>query len=218
MTEDCKVVIEQLNFLSNEARKAKMTRFAIPSENALGVTMPDVRRLAKQITTNHALAIELWQTNTHEARILASIIADPKLFTATEMDKWILDFKSWDLCDQCCINLFIWTPFVFDKINEYANSDREFVKRTAFSLIATIAVHHKKLADAQLLPYFDLIINGAYDDRNFVKKAVNWALRQLSKRSAILKQHALNICEELLALDSKSAKWIATNAKRELMK
>jgi 3-methyladenine DNA glycosylase AlkD len=218
MTEDCKAVIEQLNLLGNEARKAKMTRFAIPSANALGVTMPDLRRLAKKITINHPLALELWQTNIHEARILASLIADCNLFTSSEMDQWTSDFKSWDLCDQNCINLFIWTPFVFDKINQFAKSDEEFVKRTAFSLIATIAVHHKKLADNQLIPYFDLIIKHAKDNRNFVKKAVNWALRQLGKRNTVLRQHALNTCEQLLALNSKSALWIARDAKRELLK
>lgn len=192
-----------------------MQRFGIKFEKAYGVNIPVIRKLARDYRRNHELALELWETKIHELMLLAIFIDDYKQVTKAQMNKWVKDFKSWDICDQCCSNLFEKTPYAFDKIFEWSKSKDEFIKRAAFTLIAVISVHHKKTEDIELFEFFPLIEREARDERNFVKKAVNWALRQLGKRSSLLFNEAVEVAKRIALQDSKSAKWIAKDALRE---
>ena len=207
--------IDELKALSSPEHYAKLSYFGIKDDKALGVKIPLVRELAKKIGKNHKLALEVWKTEIHEARLLASMIDDPKLVTENQFDSWVGDFNSWDMCDQCC-SLLGKTPFALDKINEYSTSEDEFVKRTAFVLICEQAVHHKDINDEQFYHFLELIEREAWDDRNFVRKAVNWALRQIGKRNEMLRLKAIETGERIMKQNSKSARWIATDALREL--
>lgn len=195
---------------------AGMARFGIDSSSALGVKVPEIRKLAKIIKKDHNLAAELWATGIHEARLLATMIDDPAQVTPKQMDNWVNEFYSWDICDQACGNLFDQIPFVLDKALEYSKSEQEFVKRTGFVLMAEYAVHHKKATDDVFLSFLPIIEREAWDDRNFVKKAINWALRQIGKRNTLLKHAAIQCAERILEQDGKAAKWIARDALREL--
>lgn len=209
-------IIKELKKHGNEYNLQGMARFGINVEKAFGMNVPVMRNLAKKIGKNHKLALELWASGWHEARHVASMIDDPKLVTKTQMNKWVKDFNSWDLCDGTCSNLFRKTPYAFEKVFEWADRKEEFVRRTAFSLIAYLAVHDKKRDDKDFLLFFPLIKKYSVDERNFVKKAVNWALRQIGKRSKYLNKEALKHAKEIQALDTKSARWIANDAIREL--
>lgn len=205
--------------LKNEAEPGfilKMQHFGIDTTLALGVRIPSIRNIAKQLGKNHALAIELWNTNIHEARILASMVADYRLFTNELFDAWVADFNAWDVCDQACFNVLDKVAFAIDKIPVYATDEREYVKRTAFTLIAGMAIHHKKVSDDFFGTLLPLLEQQAYDDRNFVKKAVNWALRQIGKRSEALRLKALETAYRIEPQPYKAAKWIAKDAIREL--
>ena len=144
------------------------------------------------------------------------MVDDPKEVTEGQMERWALEFNSWDVCDQCCMKLFRKTPYAYQKIEEWSARDEEFVKRAAFTLIATLAVHDKKADDEKFEELFSLIIRESGDERNFVKKAVNWALRQIGKRNLDLNRKAIEVAEEINQSDSRSAKWIAKDALREL--
>lgn len=194
-----------------------MARFGINPDRALGVRIPDLRRLAREIGSDHRLALSLWRTRVHEARILASMIDDPSAVTESQMDSWAGDFDSWDLCDQCCGNLFDKTPLAQRKALEWASRDEEFVKRAGFATMAWSAVHDKKSADATFFAFLPVIEREAEDDRNFVKKAVNWALRQIGKRNWALNRAAVGVARRLAERnDSRAAHWIGTDALREL--
>jgi len=208
--------IDLLNELASPQYLAGMERFGIDNSKALGVRLPDIRKLAKLIKKDHDLAAGLWASNMHEARLLATMIADPAQVTPQQMDSWVHDLTSWDICDQACGNLFDKTPYVLEKALEYSASEKEFVKRAGFTLMAEYAVHHKKAADDVFLRLLPIIEREAWDDRNFVKKAVNWALRQIGKRNTLLKQAAIQTAERILAQDTKAARWIAKDALREL--
>lgn len=202
---------------SGSARNIEgMSRFGINTDKTFGVAIPALRGKAKEYKHRHDIALELWQTGIHEARILAGIIADPKQMTPDGVDAWVHAFDSWDVCDQCCSNLLYKVSFVYDKIPVYAQSDEEFVRRTAFVLIAVLAVHDKSLADEGFLPYFKLIEKYATDERNFVRKAVNWALRQIGKRNLNLNGLAAGIAARLAGSDNRSVRWIGSDALREL--
>jgi 3-methyladenine DNA glycosylase AlkD len=201
---------------SNTENIKGMGRFGINTEKAFGIKVPVLRQLAKTIGKNHPLALELWQSGFHEARLLAIFIADPKKVDEALMEQWVLDFNSWDICDQCCLNLFEHSPLAFQKASEWAGRDEEFVKRAGFVMMAVLAVHHKKTDDQKFLPFFSYIEKEAGDTRNFVKKAINWALRQLGKKSAFLKEKAIEFGERIMTQNSKSARWIAADALREL--
>ncbi len=216
MISSVRFIIDQLKESASEKHRMMMQHFGIDNTKALGVRVPAIRLLAKQIKIDHSLALGLWQTKIHEARLLASMIADPALVTAKMMDDWVHDFGSWDICDQCCGNLFVYTKFVDTKIKAYQKSEKEFVKRTAFVLMATMAVHRKELSDQHFLPYFSMIEGSANDERNFVKKAVNWALRQMGKRSPQLLQEAIDCAMRIDSQNTKPARWIAKDALREL--
>jgi 3-methyladenine DNA glycosylase AlkD len=208
-------VIIELKALSTPEHFAKLSYFGIKDDKALGVKIPLIRLLAKQIGKNHELAQELWKTEIHEARLLATMIEKPELVFENQFDSWVKDFNSWDICDQCC-GLLVRTPFALSKIEAYSEAKEEFVKRTAFVLICALVIYDKKAKDEAFYPFFDLIEREAWDDRNFVRKAVNWALRQIGKRNEVLRLKAIECAKRILNQESKSARWIASDALREL--
>jgi len=195
-----------------------MKRFAIDNSKALGVSLPNIRKLAKSIKKDHQLALELWSANIHECKILASLADDPKLVTPEQMDNWAADFYSWDVCDQVCGNLFNRTPYAIEKALEYSRSEKEYIKRAGFVLMAEFAVHDKKASDEAFMSFFPIIEREAWDDRNFVKKAVNWALRQIGKRNRNLCKAATECAKRIAQQESKAARWIAKDALAEFEK
>ena len=209
-------VLAELRALGTEAGRAGMARFGIKTERAFGVSMQAMRPLERAHRRDHALATALWASGYHEARILAALIDDPKQVTPKQMDAWVAAFDSWDLCDQACMKLFAKTPYVADKVEAWAKDEREFVRRAAFALIAGYAVSAKTEADKAFLAFLPVIEARATDPRNFVRKAVNWALRQIGKRSAGLHKPALKLAEKLAASDDKTARWIGKDAVKEL--
>jgi len=209
-------VLAYLGEIAQPQNLAGMARYGIRTEKALGTSIPILRQLAKEIGSNHQLAQDLWQTEIHEARILACFIDSPGEVSEAQMEDWVKDFNSWDLCDQCCNNLFAKTVFAQQKALEWVNSKEEFIKRAGFVMMAVLAVHDKKADDNLFRDFLKYIIEGATDERNFVKKAVNWALRQIGKRNLALNREAIRTAERIQKLDAKSAKWIAADALREL--
>ena len=193
-----------------------MKRFGIDSSKALGIPLPELRKIAKGIKKDHALALALWQTSLHEARILASLVDISAEVTREQFDAWTADFYSWDLCDQVCGNLFDRTPFAIEKAIAYSAREEEFVKRAGFVLMAEYAVHNKNAEDQIFFNFLQIIEREACDGRNFVKKAVNWALRQIGKRNAILRVHAIESADRIRAKECKAAKWVASDALNEL--
>ena len=209
-------IIQKLKSLSDPEAVKGMARFGINPENTYGVSIPQLRKMAKEIGVDHDLAQQLWASGIHEARMLASFIDQPEMVTEAQMESWVKDFDSWDVCDQCCSNLFDKTKFAYQKAAEWSKREEEFVKRAGFTLIASLAVHDKKAADEEFLKFLPMIKRESGDARNFVKKAVNWALRQIGKRNLILNKLATKTAEEIQQIDSRSARWIASDAIREL--
>ncbi|MFC1948689.1 DNA alkylation repair protein [Chloroflexota bacterium] len=209
-------VINKLKSLSDPVAVVGMARFGINPESTLGISIPPLRKLAKGIGKDSILAGQLWASGIHEARILAGMVDDPNKVTEEQMDRWAQDFDSWDVCDQCCMNLFDKTRFAYDKAVEWSSKEKEFVKRAGFALMACLAWHDKKVDDRKFDRFFPVIEREAWDSRNFVKKAVNWALRQIGKRSPDLNEKAVQTARRIQEQDSKSARWIAADAIREL--
>lgn len=209
-------VLQELGKRSNPAAREGMARFGIRADSALGIPVPVLRRMAREIGRNHSLALALWKTGVHEARILAGMVDEPAEVSERQMESWAADFNSWDLCDQCCSNLFDRTPHAYKKAAEWSRRKEEFVRRAGFALMACLAVHDRKAGDERFVRFLPLIKQQSVDGRNFVKKAVNWALRQIGKRNVRLNRLAIRAAEEILKLDSPSAKWIASDALREL--
>ncbi len=209
-------IIRQLNKQSNPANLAGMARYGIDTRRALGVSMPAMRNLAKRLGKNHDLACDLWNTRVHEAWILAGLIDDPAQVSERQMERWVKDFASWDVCDQVCSNLFDKTPFAYRKVDEWSRRKETFVKRAGFVLMAALSVHDKKAADTVFVKMLPIIKRESIDERNFVKKAVNWALRQIGKRNISLNKKAVQTAQAIKRIDSKSARWIAADALREL--
>ena len=217
MEETVNEIIFQLEELRDTKNISGMEHYGIVTKgNAFGVPATDLNRIAKKYKYNQKLAEALWETGFHEAKKLAALIADKKEFSPELMDKWTSEFYSWDICDNACSHIFRDLPFAYDKVFEYAASDEEYIRRTAFSLIAALTVSGKKSPDEKFLPYLPLIEHYAGDDRNFVKKAVNWALRQIGKKSKGLYPHALALAEKLASSENKSAAWIGKDAVKEL--
>jgi 3-methyladenine DNA glycosylase AlkD len=208
--------LDHLRALADPDALPGMARFGIQTDKRLGITVPKLRALAREIGANHDLALELWGTAVPDARILASLLADPARTTPQLMDAWTADFNSWDICDACCNNLYIKTPHAWDKVSLWAAGEAEFVCRAGFVLIACLAMHDKAASDTRFIETFPLIKAHASDPRNFVRKAVNWALRAIGKRNPALNQASVTFAGELLALDDKTARWIAGDALREL--
>ena len=209
-------IISKLKSLSDPEAVKGMARYGINPKDNLGISIYKLRPIAKEIGKDHELALKLWDSGIHDARLLACFIEDPTKVTGEQMDSWANDFDSWDVCDQACTSLFDLTPLAWIKVVEWAERDEEFVKRGAFSLIAGLAVHDKKASDKKFERFFPLIKKHSIDDRNYVKKAVNWALRNIGKRNLDLNNQMIKLSEEILKIDSKSAKWIARDALREL--
>lgn len=209
-------ILKQLKSLSNPEAVAGMARFGINPKNTYGVSIPNLRKMAKQIGRNHLLAQQLWASGIHEARILATMIDIPEMVTEEQMESWVKDFDSWDVCDQCCGNLFDKTKFAYQKVAQWSERWEEFIKRAGFVLMAELAVHNKEISDREFMKFLPIIRREASDSRNFVKKAVNWALRQIGKRNLNSNKMAIETAEEILEIDSKTAKWIASDALREL--
>lgn len=209
-------VVTRLKALSQNKSAEQMARFGITPKKAYGVKIPDLRIFAKEIGKDHQLAASLWESDIRETRILACMIDEPKMVTEEQMEQWVMDFDYWELCDQCCMNLFEKMPIAYLKAVEWSFRDEEFVKRAGFALMARLAVSDKKAEDAKFEEFFPHIIRESTDGRNYVKKAVNWALRQIGKRNIALNEKALEVSKEIHKIDSKSAKWIASDALREL--
>jgi 3-methyladenine DNA glycosylase AlkD len=216
MSTTSEQVLAELKKFSSPANVKGMARFGINPANTLGVSIPILRGIAKSHRLDHALALELWETGIHEARILAAFVDDPKQVTESQMEIWVKDFDSWDVCDQVCSGLFDKIPSAYRKAVQWSKRPEEFVKRAGFVLMACLALHDKKSEDEAFEKFLPIIIREANDDRNFVRKAVNWALRQIGKRNNYLRVKAMKVAQELSESDSKSARWIGKDALREL--
>ena len=195
---------------------AGMARFGIVGAGRLGLSMPAMRQIANALGRDHALALQLWATGIPDARIVAGMVADPARLTSRQMDTWARDFESWDVCDQVCGSAFLASPRAWDKVADWAGRPETFVRRAAFALLATLAVHDKSADNAAFVNALALIEDAAGDERNFVKKAVNWALRNIGKRNRALNQAAIDAARRIQAQGSRSARWIAADALREL--
>ncbi|VVB67101.1 DNA alkylation repair enzyme [Candidatus Norongarragalina meridionalis] len=209
-------IIRELRAEANPKNVEGMSRFGINPKNTLGVCVPKIRALAKKIGKNHGLAPKLWASGIHEARLLATMIEEPAKVTEAQMERWAKDFDSWGVCDQACMNLFDKTPYAWKKAVAWTSRREEFVKRAGFALMASLAVHDKKAEDGKFLKLLPLIVRESDDNRNFVKKAANWALRQIGKRNGRLRKEAVKTAKLILRKDSPSARWIASDALREL--
>jgi len=216
MTAAANAVLDQLREKGSAKNVEGMSRYAIAGEGRLGTSMPDIRKIAKRAGKNHQLALELWKSGIAEAQIAAGLIDVPGEVTDAQMDEWVVDFNSWDVTDQVCLNLFDKTQFAEQKIHEWSVRDEEFVKRAAYALIAGVAWHDKQAPDNRFIEYLPVIKMGATDERNFVKKAVSWALRHIGKRNLELNKAAIKTAKEIQQIDSKAARWIASDVIREL--
>jgi len=209
-------IINKLQSLANPKNVAGMARFGINVGNTLGIPVPELRKIAKEIGNDHELARQLWASGIHEAQLLACFIDKPEEVTESQMESWVKDFDSWDVCDLCCSDLFDRTAFAHRKAVEWSSREEEFVKRAGFTLMAALAVHDKKATDAEFVRFLPTIKREATDPRNFVKKAVNWALRNIGKRNKNLNKIAVDTAAGIQQIDSRTARWIAADALREL--
>jgi 3-methyladenine DNA glycosylase AlkD len=211
-----KEILTRLELLGSSANVAGMARFGIVAKKAFGVSAPKLKFLSKEIGKDHSLTEQLWRTGIYDARILAAFIDDPKLVTEKQMESWVKDFDNWAICDGVCIHLFRKTPFAWKKAKAWSKRKEEFVKRAGFTLFATLAVHDKQADDKKFLQLLLIIKRESKDERNGVKKAVNWALRQIGKRNIELNKKAIRIALEIKKVDAPAARWIAGDALREL--
>ena len=209
-------VLKKLKAKARSDQLGGMARYGIVIEKRLGVSVPEMRKIARDLGKDHALALELWKTGIPDAMIVSSMIDEAEKVTEDQMEEWVKDINSWDVCDQVCMNLFEKVPIVRKKIMDWSEREAEFVKRTAYSLVACLSWHDKKAEDEVFIKLFAVIKRGATDERNFVKKAVNWALRNIGKRNLNLNKAAIDAAREIQGLDSKAARWIASDAIREL--
>jgi 3-methyladenine DNA glycosylase AlkD len=209
-------ILKRLESLANPKAVEGMARYGIRPAKTYGVSIPDLRHIAKEIGMDHGLAQRLWRAGIHETQILASLVDDAKMVTEDQMESWVKGFDSWDTCDQCCQNLFGKTKFAYQKAVEWSSNNEEFIKRAGFVLMARLAVSDKKADDEEFLKFLPIIKRESTDNRNFVKKAVNWALRQIGKRSVALNEMAIKAADEIQQMDSRSARWVASDAIREL--
>jgi 3-methyladenine DNA glycosylase AlkD len=222
-------ILAELRAMGSDADRAGMARYGINVDHAFGVSVSALRKVAKRLGTDHDLALALWATGNHEARLLACFIDDPAAVTAKQMDRWASDFDSWDICDQATTSLFDRTKHAWPKATQWAKHDEEWVKRGGFGLMAGLAVHDKAADDRAFMRLLPLIERGAFDDRGFVKKAVNWALRNIGKRNSALNAAAIVCAEKIRSAANdvaegkrggdprvRAARWVATDALREL--
>ncbi|MGQ4914594.1 MAG: DNA alkylation repair protein [Candidatus Asgardarchaeia archaeon] len=217
-TRECKIneILNKLKTLANSKAIEGMAKYGITPSKAYGVSIPNLRKIAKEIGIDHELAQQLWKLGIRETRILATLIDDPKKVTEEQMNEWANDFDYWEICDQCCMNLFVNTDFAYKKAIEWSSSEKEFVKRAGFALMASLAFKYRKTSDELFEKFFQLIKKEASDERLYVKKAVSWALRQIGKRNLVLNKRAIEVAKEIQKINAKSAKWIASDVLREL--
>jgi len=211
-------VVATLRGLATPKTLDGMARYAIPSDNAFGVAVGDMRDLAKRLGRHHDLAEALWQTGFYEARMMSAFVDDPKQVTPEQMDRWMADVSDWAVCDTLCFHLFDRTPHAFGRIEAWADRPEEFVKRGAFALLASVALHDKKAKDEPFLRALPWVERAATDDRNFVKKGVSWALRGVGKRGGELRVAAIEVATRLSASPEKAARWVGNDALREFRK
>jgi 3-methyladenine DNA glycosylase AlkD len=218
MTTDikCQEIIAKLKSMSNPRNVEGMARFGIFSKKVLGLSMPGIERMRREIGRDHALAIRLWDSGIYDARILAARVDEPGKVTESQMESWAKGFDNWAVCDNACSKLFSRTAFAHKKALEWSSRESEFVKRAGFSLMAALTVHDKKSGDDAFLKFLPAIKRESADERNYVRKAVNWALRQIGKRNLSLNKAAIKVAKDIQKIDSKSARWIAADALREL--
>lgn len=209
-------ILKRLKSLADPEAVKGMERYGITPGKIYGVSIPKLSELAGEIGTDHILAQRLWKAGIRETRVLASMIDDPKLVTEAQMEKWAKGFDCWEVCDGCCMKLFKRTRFAYDKAMEWSARDEEFVKRAGFVLMACLSISDKKADDKEFLKFLPIIKQEATDVRGYVKKAVNWALRQIGKRSRALNEVAIKTARDIQRIDSTSARWIASDAIREL--
>jgi len=209
-------IIKELESLRNPKNIEGMARYGLNSPTTLGLCMPDLMRIAKETGKDHELAQRLWESGIYEARILAFMIDEWKLVTEQQMDRWAKDFDNWGIVDGCCGHLFDKTSYAYKKAIEWSNRKEEFVKRAGYTMMATLTVHDKKAEDEKMLRFLPLIVKGSTDERRYVSRSVNWALRQIGKRNRELNKKAIETAEQIKKLDSKAARWIASDALREL--
>ncbi len=200
----------------SEKNKAGMAKFGINTDRAYGISIVDLRKLASSIPKSHELAMELWDSNIHEAMILSSIIDEADKVSQEQMEKQAAAFDSWDLCDQVCMNLFCETPFARKKAQEWSKRREEFVKRAGFAIMACLATKDSGVMDLAFVNFLDAVKRESGDERNYVRKAINWALRQIGKRNAKLNRMAIKTAKGIAKMGSKESKWIAKDALREL--
>jgi len=209
-------ILAQMRALGNPSAREGMERFGIQPENLIGLSVPQIRLIARRTVRSQRLAEELWATDIHDARLLASLVADPEVISEATMDKWVRETNSWDVCDACSCNLFDKSPHAWKKIRHWAGDDREFVRRAAFATVAAIAVHDKTAPDSVFIKALSLIEKYSFDDRNFARKGINWALRSIGKRNPVLRKAAMACAERVRDQNTKASRWIGTDALREL--
>lgn len=209
-------ILTQLKAMGDPENVAGMARFGIRPDKNFGVSIPPLRRMAKELGRDPALAEALWVSGYREARILATLVADPRRVEEAQMERWVQDLDSWDVCDALTGNLLDRTPMAYEKAVEWSGREAEFVKRAGFALMAWLAVHDKKASDERFRPFSKCMLKEAGDERNFVKKALNWALRSIGKRNRALNAEAIAVAQEMARQDSRTARWIANDALREL--
>ncbi len=209
-------ILDELKRLGDPKSVEGMARFGINRKNALGVSIPSLRGISRKIGRDHSLAKQLWASGIHESRILAGFVDDPRLVTEEQMEDWVRGFDSWDVCDQVCSGLFDKTPLAHRKAVEWSERREEFVKRAGFVLMAALAVHDKQAGNGSFAKFLPIIRRESVDDRDFVKKAVNWALRQIGKRNLALNRMSVETAREIQRINSGAARWIARDALREL--
>ncbi len=209
-------VLKRLKALGTPKVRAAMARFGIRAKVAYGLSAPQLHHLAREIGKDHALALALWRTGIHDARHLGALVDEPARVTELQMERWARDFDSWDIVDGCCRYLFLFARPAWKKALEWTRRDEEYVKRAGFSLMAYLAIHDKQAEDAKFVRFLPIIQRHAGDNRNFVKKAVNWALRQIGKRNLRLNRLAIRTAKQIRGMGSRAARWIAADALREL--
>lgn len=212
----CEELLAKLKAEARPDQLAGMARYGIKTENRLGIQMPELRKLAKEIGKDHVLAMQLWQTGIEDARILASMVAEPEKLTSQQMDSMVTDVDSWDVGDQASMNLFEKTSLAWQKVKEWSRQEKELVKRTAYGLVACLAWHNKNASDQQFTDLFPEITYGAQDSRKSVQKAVSWALRNIGKRNVTLNQKAITLAMQIRETGTRPAKWVASDVIREL--
>lgn len=213
---DISDILLKFKTMQNLDNISGMAKYGITPEKTFGIKIPVLRKMAKEIGRNHTLALKLWNLGYRETMILATMIDDPNEVTEEQMESWINDFAYWEICDQTIMNLFWSKKQSYEKAIEWCLEDKEFVKRAGFVMMARLAVGDKEALNTQFQDFFPYILRGAIDNRNYVKKAVNWAIRQIGKRNSELNKLAIKLSQEIYSLDSKSAKWIANDALKEL--